>query len=195
MLTIIAIVISYFIGSVSSAIIISRLFGLDDPRKSGSGNAGATNVLRLSGKKVAAYVLAGDLVKGILAIYISLMMGVDGFALGLAGIAVVLGHIFPVFFQFKGGKGVATGAGVVLGLSLWIGLLAVITWVVVAAIWRYASLASVAACIAVPIFMLIFQHANYFIPTLVIALVIIWRHLDNIKRWRNGTEKKIFLKQ
>ena len=190
--TIIALALSYLLGSLSSAIIISRLFGLQDPRQTGSGNAGATNMLRSAGKKMASYVLIGDVAKGLIAIYLASILGVHGFMLGVTAVVAVLGHIFPVFFGFKGGKGVATGAGAIIGLSLWIGLMILLIWLVIAAISRYASLASIVACIATPICMLIFQDAGYFIPTIILAAIVIWKHADNIRRLATGTEKKIY---
>lgn len=193
MVTIVALVICYLIGSASSAIIISRMLNLSDPRQAGSGNAGATNVLRLSGKKVAGLVLLCDVLKGMVAVYLSWSLGIEGWMLGIAAIAVVLGHIFPIFFSFKGGKGVATAAGAILAISFWVGLLVAATWIIVAVVWRYSSLASLIAAAATPFYMLVLQHSNFFLPTLLLALIIAWRHLDNIQRLRTGTEKKIYL--
>lgn len=195
LITIIAFAICYLLGSISSAVIISRFSGKQDPREAGSGNPGATNVLRLSGNRVAAYVLCCDLAKGLVAVYLASSMGLHGFMLGLAAVAVTLGHIFPIFFAFKGGKGVATALGAIIALSLWVGLLAILTWLILAAIFRYASLASLIAAIASPFYMLAFQHPPFFIPCCILAAIIIWRHLNNIKRLKTGTEKKIYFKQ
>lgn len=192
MLNIIAIAISYLLGSLSSAIIISRLLGLKDPRKSGSGNAGATNMLRISGKKTAALVLLGDLAKGVIAILIATnFLDISGFMLAFCGLAAVLGHIFPVFFKFKGGKGVATGAGVILALNPGVGLAIVATWLLVAVLSRYSSLAAVVACATTPIYMLMWQQKSYFIPMLILAVLIVIKHHANIRRLVQGNEKKI----
>ena len=195
MLTIIALVISYLLGSISCALIISRALGLGDPRQAGSGNAGATNVLRLSGKKVAVAVLAGDFAKGLIAILIAQhLLGVYGLMLGFCGLAAVVGHIFPIFFGFKGGKGVATAAAVIFALNLWVGLAVFATWILVVIVSRYSSLAAVVACAMSPVYIWLFHLHNYFLPILIIAILIIIKHSSNIKRLLNGEEKKVSFK-
>lgn len=191
MLTIASIVLAYLLGSVSCAIIVSKIAKLPDPRTQGSGNAGATNVLRIGGKKQAAIVLIGDLLKGLIAIWIGYLLHVSGMKLGFVGLAAVIGHIFPVYFGFKGGKGVATALGVVFGLSLISGVLMAASWAAIAFTLRYSSLASLIAVILAPVFLVIFAKASYGIPVACIALLIIWKHKDNIVRLQNKTESKI----
>ncbi len=194
MSTIIGIIIAYLIGSISSAIIVAKLLKLPDPRTEGSGNAGATNVLRIGGKKAAIFTLVGDILKGVIAVIIGRILGDVGVGLGLVAFAAVVGHIFPCYFKFKGGKGVATMVGTLLILSFPIGLGTIIVWVIVAAASRYASLASMVAAIAAPIFSLFFGDSHFFIPLLFITFLIIWKHLDNIERLRTGKESKLDFK-
>lgn len=195
MLTIIALVISYLLGSISCALIISRALGLGDPRQSGSGNAGATNVLRLSGKKVAACVLIGDFAKGLAAVLIAQhIFSVQGAMLGYCGLAAILGHIFPVFFGFKGGKGVATAAAVIFALNLWLGIAVVGIWLLVVIVTRYSSLAAIIACAMSPGYVWLFNLKSYFIPLAIMAVIIIIKHGSNIKRLLNGEEKKVSFK-
>lgn len=182
---------AYLLGSLSSAIILCKLFGLPDPRTQGSGNAGATNILRTAGKKNALCVLLGDALKGILAVLIGRLVGVAGLELGLIALFVVVGHIFPIFFQFRGGKGVATALGVVIALSFWVGLFTVATWVVVALVFRYASLASMVAAAAAVLFMVMSEQFSYAIPLIGVAMLIFSKHWKNIERLRYGTESKI----
>lgn len=191
MLTVIAIILAYLLGSVSCAIIVSKIGNLPDPRTQGSGNAGATNVLRIGGKKQAAIVLIGDLLKGLIAIWVGYVLHVSGMKLGFVGLAAVIGHIFPVYFGFKGGKGVATAVGVVFGLSLISGVLMAASWAAIAFTLRYSSLASLIAVILAPVFLVIFAKASYGIPDVCIALLIIWKHKENIVRLQNKTESKI----
>ena len=192
MSAIIAIVIAYLLGSVSCAIILAKFTNNIDPRELGSKNAGATNVLRTSGKKDAAIVLVGDMLKGLLAVWIAaFIFHAHGFALGLVGVAAVVGHIFPLYFGFKGGKGVATAISVALGLSFFSGLLVLIAWAAIAFITRYSSLASIVSVILMPVFLTIFSTAAYFIPTALIAALIIWKHKENIARLKSNTETKI----
>lgn len=188
---IISFVLAYLIGSISGAMIISKVFRLPDPRTQGSGNAGTTNMLRTAGKKAAIIVLLIDLLKGLLAVWIGQLVGCSYFEMGLIAFAAVLGHVFPVFFQFKGGKGVATALGAFFGLSFWFGLCVLIAWIIVAYIMRFASLASVVAAVLAPIFILIGSHNGYLIGSILIAALIIYKHLGNIERLRNGTESKI----
>ncbi len=191
MINLICIVIAYLLGSVSSAIILAKLFNKPDPRASGSGNPGATNALRTGGKSMGIMVLVGDLVKGLLAVLIGRFFGVTGFALGLVALFAVIGHVFPVFFKFQGGKGVATALGAVFGLNFFVGLLTALIWIVVARLSRYASLASIVAAASACILVLIIANASYFVPLLIIAGLIIFRHQANITRLRQGTESKI----
>lgn len=196
LLTLIAIVVAYLIGSISCAILVCKLSGLPDPRTQGSGNPGASNVLRVAGKSYALMTLLGDVLKGFVGVIVALTLGVHGFMLGIVGLAAVLGHMYPVFFQFKGGKGVATSVGVYFGISPILGLIIAIAWVALVAITRYASVASITACIVAPILCVFFHHDTQFTVGLaLIALFVIWRHRENINRLRKGTECKFIAKK
>lgn len=190
---IISIVIGYLIGSINMSIIIAKLRGQPDPRTQGSGNAGATNTLRNSGKQEAAWVLGGDILKGVIAIIIGAILHAQGFMLGFVALATVAGHIFPLYFKFKGGKGVATMIGTLIALNLWIGLISIAAWVITALITRFASLASLVSAVVAVICSIVFGHFAYFVPILIIAALIFWKHLPNIGRLKSGTESKIQL--
>lgn len=191
MTNIIALIVAYLLGSLSCAILISKFLKLPDPRSEGSKNPGAANILRLAGKNKALLVLAGDILKGLLAVLIARIIGVHGFMLGLVALAAVLGHVFPLFFKFKGGKGMATMVGTLLLLWFWVGILVAVVWIVVAFVFRFASLASLSGAVFAPIFMLIFGNHLYALPVLLIAALVVWGHRGNIKRLLAGTESKI----
>ena len=191
MATIICLVLGYLIGSLSCAILISKLMGGKDPRTEGSRNPGATNMLRLNGKNQAILVLVGDVLKGIIAVFIATTAGVHGVMLALVALATVIGHIFPLYFQFKGGKGVATSIGVLFGLSMGLGIAALLTWVVIAAIFKYSSLAALVAIIFAPFYALILSSPTYFFPLVLMTVLVAWKHSENIKRLKDGTESKI----
>jgi glycerol-3-phosphate acyltransferase PlsY len=181
---------AYLLGSVSFGILVSKLFGLADPRTVGSGNPGATNVLR-SGKKSAAFLtLVGDAVKGWLPVWLALQSNQLMWVVSWVGIAVFLGHLYPIYFKFKGGKGVATALGVMLAISPLLGLASLLTWVIVFAFSRYASLASIVAALFVPIhsYYYLRPYKNFFLMLLVLSGLLIWRHRGNIKKLLNGTE-------
>lgn len=183
---------AYLIGSLSAAIIVCRLLGLKDPRKGGSKNPGATNVLRLHGKTAGILSLAGDLLKGIIPVLVARYSGTLDWVIALSGLAVFLGHLFPVFFKFKGGKGVATLLGVLLATFWLLGLSFMLTWLIVASITRYSSLAGMTAALCSPIFALwLTSNIAYPIVFLIIAIFLITRHQQNIKRLLAGTESKI----
>lgn len=187
---IIWIVGAYLLGSVSFGIVISKLFGLADPRTVGSGNPGATNVLR-SGKKSAAFLtLLGDAFKGWLPVWMALQSNMLMWVVSGVGIAVFLGHLYPIYFRFKGGKGVATAFGVMLAISPLLGLAALVTWVIVFAFSRYASLASIVAALFVPLhsYYYLRPYQDFFLMLLVLSALLIWRHRGNIKKLLNGTE-------
>lgn len=190
-MTIILILIAYLIGSFSSAIIVCKGLGLGDPRDGGSGNPGATNVLRLGGKKPAALVLFCDVLKGTIAVLIGKLFGLTPLEVGIVALAVVIGHMYPIFFKFKGGKGVATALGALIGIYWVVGLLTIVTWLIVAKLSKYSSLAALVAVILAPFYAALILNINYLYPLLVMALLIIYRHKDNISRLRNGTEPKI----
>lgn len=186
-------VFAYLLGSINTAIITSRIFGLPDPRLKGSGNPGATNVLRVGGRNAAILTLVGDILKGFIAVFLARIFGVYGFWLGLIAVAVLVGHIFPIFFNFKGGKGVATAFGALLAMAPALALVTAITWLLVLVFSRYSSLAALVSAILMPVFALIFANFRYFIPVLIMSAILIWRHWDNIRRLRTGTESKISL--
>lgn len=195
MITIIIFVVTaYLCGSLSSAIIVCKLLGLPDPRIEGSGNPGTANVLRIAGKKAAALVLLGDALKGFIPVVVARIFNVDGLALGLVAIAAVIGHIYPIFFKFKGGKGVATFLGTTFALSPIVGIAFILTWLIVAFLSHYASLASLISSILSIIYILIFSKFAYLIPVVAIIALIIWKHRGNIQRLLAGTESKISLK-
>jgi glycerol-3-phosphate acyltransferase PlsY len=190
------VVLAYLLGSVSFAIVVSKLMRLPDPRAYGSKNPGATNVLR-SGSKVAAILtLAGDAGKGWLAVWLAQFYTGDPVAVALAGLAAFLGHLYPVFYRFQGGKGVATAAGVLFGLNLWLGLGTLVTFGVIAAFFRYVSLASIVAAAFAAFFSWFIDLENGTIGAVaVMAALIVWRHRENIKRLAVGTESKLGAKK
>ncbi len=189
-------IVAYFLGSISFAVIVSRLFGLPDPRTYGSNNPGATNVLRSGNKLAAALTLLGDALKGWLAVALAAkaapMLGLGDEAIAIAALFVFLGHLFPAFYQFKGGKGVATALGVLLALDWRMGLGAAALWLIVFALTRTSSLAALIATAATP-FVALYFHGPGLISAviLLIALLVIWRHKENIIRLISGREKQI----
>lgn len=189
-LAILFIAVAYFVGSLNSAILVCKAMKLGDPRAEGSGNPGATNVLRIAGKQAAIIVLAADVLKGVLPVFLAQILGISGFALACVALAAVVGHMYPVFFKFQGGKGVATTFGTLLALSFGIGIIAMIVWGVVVFITKYVSLASLVAMVLMLVLML-FSHTAYFLPLLIMVALIVWRHKENIDRLKAGTENKI----
>ena len=185
------IIIAYFLGSLSSSIIVCKLVSLPDPRQQGSGNPGATNVLRIAGKKYAFITLACDILKGFVAVMIGKILGLNGFELGLVALAAFIGHIYPIYFRFQGGKGVATLIGGILALSPILGLMVILTWIVIAVIFRYSSLAALVAAILAPFYAFLIHQPAYFAGIAMMTLLLLWRHRTNIERLRNGTEPKI----
>ena len=184
------IVAAYLLGSISFGIVVSRLAGLPDPRTYGSKNPGATNVLRTGKRAMAALTLVGDAAKGFVAVWIALVLA--PWAAAYAGVAAFLGHLFPVFHRFQGGKGVATAAGVLLGLDAWLGLGTIVTWIVIAGFFRYSSLASlVAALFAVFYSFWLFGLAPVTAAVAFIAALLAWRHRANIGRLVAGTEPRL----
>ncbi len=185
------VLVAYLLGSLSSAIIVCRLAGLPDPRSGGSGNPGATNVLRLGGKKLAALTLAGDLFKGLLPVLAGHALGLPPVILALVGLAAFLGHLYPVFFRFQGGKGVATSLGVLLGLDWAVGLAAVATWLAVAAVSRYSSLSALVATALAPLWVAWrFGALEPAVACAVMTLLLFWRHAGNIRRLVAGNEPR-----
>jgi len=194
--SILAIIAAYLLGSLASAIIVCRLLGLPDPRQQGSGNPGATNVLRIGGKKAAAITLLGDLLKGLLPVAIVHWAGLPSWAVAATACAAFLGHLFPLFFAFQGGKGVATAFGAVLGLSPWAALAALLTWLAMAAVFRYSSLAALTAAVLMPLYLwLLDTPAAFILAMALMAALLIWRHHGNIQRLLAGTESRIGAKR
>ena len=197
----IATVLAYLLGSLSFAVIVSRAMGLSDPREYGSKNPGATNVLRSGNKAAAVATLVLDAFKGWLPVVLVRWFGApyglgDG-TLALVGLAAFLGHLYPVFFQFKGGKGVATAAGVLLGVSWVLGLATLGTWLIVAFFSRYSSLASLAAALFAPFFYLLGDGAAWYTDkwiaaaVVLISLLLVYRHRENINKLLSGTESRL----
>ncbi|HKT95658.1 MAG TPA: glycerol-3-phosphate 1-O-acyltransferase PlsY [Paraburkholderia sp.] len=189
-------VAAYLIGSISFAVIVSAVMGLDDPRSYGSGNPGATNVLRSGNKKAAILTLIGDAFKGWLAVWLAAhfgpRFGLGETAVALAAIAVFLGHLYPVFFRFQGGKGVATAAGVLLAVNPVLGGATLLTWLIVAFFTRYSSLAALAAAVFAPLFdVFLFGTHVMALAILAMSVLLFWRHRANISKLVNGTESRI----
>lgn len=178
---------AYLIGSVSSAVLVCRLLGYPDPRDTGSHNPGATNVLRIAGKPAAALTFAGDLLKGVLPVLLARLLGLAPVAVACTGMLAVLGHIYPLFFQFRGGKGIATAFGLIFVLNWLVGVLTGAVWILVFAITRISSLASLLAFAAMPAFFY-WQKPTIFWPMLALTFLVYFRHHDNIKRLLRGEE-------
>jgi acyl phosphate:glycerol-3-phosphate acyltransferase len=184
--------LAYLFGSISSALVLCRIAGYPDPRRQGSGNPGATNILRLYGKRAAAITLAGDLLKGLLPVLIGRALHAPDMILAGMGVAAFLGHLYPIFFQFEGGKGVATFIGILYGLSWPAGVAFMLVWIVIAATFRYSSLSALVATALSPVLVFISVPSYaYLAATLLMAGFIFWRHQANIRKLLTGTERKI----
>ncbi len=183
--------LAYLLGSLSSAVLVCRLFGLPDPRTTGSGNPGATNVLRLGGKKAAAMTLVGDMLKGLLPTVIAQFASLPLAWVAAIGVASVVGHIFPVFFGFRGGKGVATGLGTLLGTHWVTGLLAIAIWLATCLVFRISSLAALVTFAAVPLLFILSGRTTTAIVLAIMSVLLFWRHRDNIKRLMSGEEPRL----
>ena len=196
MYTLLATIAAYLIGSISFAVIMSRLFGVADPRTYGSKNPGATNVLRSGNKKAAIATLLGDAFKGWFAVWLVKFLqdrfNLDDSAVALAAIAVFLGHLWPVFFRFIGGKGVATAAGVLLGLDVWVGLGTLATWLIIAYAFRYSSLAALVAAIFAPFFYTLLHGVDVILfAVIAMSALLLMRHSTNIGNLLAGKESRI----
>ncbi|CAM4471281.1 MAG: Glycerol-3-phosphate acyltransferase [Legionella sp.] len=190
------IILAYLMGSICSAVIVCKAFALPDPRSEGSQNPGATNVLRLAGKKYATMVLVTDLLKGTIPVVIAKMLGADSTLISYVALAAVLGHMYPFFFGFKGGKGVATAIGALLGFQFIVGMMVTATWLLVVRFSRFSSLASMVSIGLAPFYsILIIGRINIFPPIFFIAVLILIKHKDNILRLIDGTESKVKFKQ
>lgn len=187
-------VLAYLLGSISSAIVIARLFSLTDPRSVGSGNPGATNILRQGSRTAALLTLLGDILKGVIPVVVARWFTGDPSILALVGAAAFIGHVFPVFFGFRGGKGVATGLGVYLGLHWLLGVSLIACWLAVAAAFRYSSLAAIVTSAASPLLAAYWLgHPAYLGMSVLLAVVLVWRHRENLARLLRGGEDKIRL--
>ena len=190
------ILLAYLLGSIPFAVVVSWFFRLPDPRTFGSKNPGTTNMLRSGNKAAAVLTLIGDAGKGWIAVtlaqHFAPTWGLDNNVVAAVALVVFLGHVWPVFLRFKGGRGVATAAGVVFGLNTWIGLLAIVTWIIVAAIWRISSLSALVAAALMPVYAWIFLgfEANTLV-IFIMSLLLIWRHKSNIANLITGKEARI----
>jgi glycerol-3-phosphate acyltransferase PlsY len=186
------VLVAYLLGSIASAILVCKLFGLSDPRAGGSGNPGATNVMRLHGKKAAILTLAGDVLKGVVPVLLAKALGSSELVIALCGLAAFFGHLFPVFFNFKGGKGVATLIGVLFATHWLLGLAYIGTWGITALLFRYSSLSALVAAALTPVYSwLILQNIGLTICHIIMVSILIWRHQSNIQNLIAGTESKI----
>jgi glycerol-3-phosphate acyltransferase PlsY len=190
------IIAAYLLGSIAFGILVSKAFGLPDPRTVGSGNIGATNVARSGKKSAAILTLLGDVLKGWLPVWLALHFDMLMWVVAYVGLAVFFGHLYPIYYKFKGGKGVATALGVMLALSPMLGLATVATWLLAFAIWRYSSLSAIIAAVLAPVYAwYLFPQADnafgisdYVLVTIVMAVFLVWRHRGNIQKLLNGTE-------
>jgi len=191
-----AILAAYLIGSASFAVIVSRLMGLADPHTYGSGNPGATNVLRTGNRKAAALTLAGDVLKGVVAVglarWLAPQIGLAPVTVMLVGLAAFVGHLFPVYHHFAGGKGVATAAGVLVALNPIHGLATIATWVIIAFFFRYSSLAALISALFAPFYwILLFGPSRSALVIVVMSLLLMWRHRKNIGKLLAGKESRL----
>ena len=183
---------AYLLGSISSAVVVARIMHLEDPRNVGSKNPGATNILRYGGKTAAALTLLGDLLKGVVAVVIARFVTDEPLLLASVGLLALLGHVYPVFFGFRGGKGVATGFGVWLALSPWVALALALTWLLAAALFRYSSLSALIATALCPLYVwLLLRQWPYVVLSVAMGALLIWRHRSNIEKLLAGKEGRI----
>ena len=198
---VLAAVAAYLVGSLSFAVIVSRVMGLNDPRTFGSKNPGATNVLRSGSKAAAILTLLLDAIKGwlpvVLVKWYGKPYGLEEGTLALVGLGAFLGHLYPVFFRFVGGKGVATALGVIMGVSTWLGLAVLLSWIAVAYLFRFSSLASLTASVLAPLYFVLgdgvgwYEDNSVLLALVVMSGLLIWRHAENISRLLKGTESKL----
>lgn len=184
-----SILFAYLLGSLSSAIILSKIMGFTDPRSEGSNNPGATNVLRIAGKKAAFLTLLGDCLKGLIPVMTALAISEDKLVIALTGFAAFLGHCYPLFFRFKGGKGVATAIAVNVGFNWLVGLIIIGIWLMFAKVFKISSLAAIIAFAALP-FLIFWQESSLWVTLVFTAMstLLIWRHKGNIQRLVQGNE-------
>lgn len=185
------ILIAYLLGSLSSAIIVSKCAGLPDPRTQGSGNPGASNILRIGGKKLAAIVLLGDVLKGWIPVMLAKLFGLPLASLAWVAFFAFIGHLYPIFFSFRGGKGVATALGGLFALAWPLGLIGLLSWVVVLLVFRYISVASMLAAIVTFFYVFYSYSLTVYLPILLMTIILIARHFSNIQRLFQGTEPQL----
>lgn len=186
------VIAGYLLGSIASAVMVCKLMGKEDPRTEGSGNPGATNVLRLHGKQAAALTIIGDTLKGFLPVLLSGLLGAPELIIALTGLAAFSGHLYPVFFEFRGGKGVATFVGVLFGMYWPLGLCFAASWLLMALLFRYSSLAALSAAALAPFYTLwLFPGLSFAIVNTLMAALLLWRHRSNIQNLLAGKENKI----
>lgn len=192
MIALAMIILGYLSGSISAGILVARLMGLGDPRDAGSGNPGATNLLRLGGRKAAIITLLVDAAKGLIPVLAAQALQLESFWLALVGLAAFLGHLYPVFFGFRGGKGIATGFGVMLGWHWLLGAAGLLTWVVIAAAFRMSSLSALLSFALAPVYLLLLTGDVALTAAMALmAVITAWRHRENIQRILRGEEPKI----
>ena len=190
--TLVLVAAGYLLGSVATAVLVSRALGVADPRSGGSGNPGATNVLRLAGRKAAALTLAGDILKGVVPVLVARAADLPPGAVALVGLAAFLGHLYPAFFGFRGGKGVATALGVLLAMEPYLGAAVLFTWMAVAGVTRYSSLAALVASVLAPVYAWVLSGDRGVIGAVALmAVLLVWRHRANIRRLVAGEEGRI----
>lgn len=183
---------AYLIGSISTAIITCKIMGIKDPRKTGSHNPGATNVLRHGGKKAAIITLFGDMLKGLIPVLIATQFQIEPPGIALVGLCALLGHVFPIYYGFKGGKGVATYYGVILGISWQVGAIALAIWLTVAALLKISSISALISLLCTPIILWYFsQSMELTAAATLMSIIVFWRHTSNIRALIQGTEGKI----
>ena len=194
--SLLAVALAYLIGSISFAVVVSKLIGLPDPHSYGSGSPGATNVLRTGNRSAAVMTLIGDALKGWFAVWLAWQLapglGYGEGTVAMVAIAVFLGHLYPVFHKFAGGKGVATAAGILLAINIWLWLATVLTWLLIAVFFRYSSLASlISALFALFYYILLFGFRSMTLAIMVLSLLLVYRHRENIGRLLSGRESRI----
>ena len=192
LVTVLLVAAGYLLGSIATAVVVSRALGARDPREGGSGNPGATNVLRLSGRRAAALTLAGDVLKGLVPVLAARAVELPPGMVALVGLAAFLGHLYPVFFAFKGGKGVATALGALFGIEPLLGTAVLVTWLLVAGVSRYSSLAALVASVVAPVYAWVLSGEPWVLGAITgMSMLLVWRHRANIRRLLAGEEGRI----
>lgn len=192
LVTLLLVAAGYLLGSIATAVLVSRALGAADPRSGGSGNPGATNVLRLAGRRAAALTLAGDIIKGVVPVLVARAADVPPGAVALVGLAAFLGHLYPAFFGFQGGKGVATALGVLLAMEPYLGAAVLGTWILVAGVSRYSSLAALVASVLAPGYAWVLSGDRRVVGAVALmSVLLVWRHRANIRRLVAGEEGRI----